>query len=913
MMTMTDNELDDLLRTTLAGLLQRRVTPAATYRLQFHKGFTFLDAARIVPYLHDLGITHCYASPYLKATAGSTHGYDVVDHTQLNPELGTREDFNAWMNAMRKVGMSHILDTVPNHMGVGSDDNKLWNDLLKYGGDSGAGEFFDVAWKDSPRPELKSKVLLPTLGEPYGDVLEKGQLRIECANDGSGYVVAYFDRHFPLSPESDAEIERVGLETINGKEGDARSFDELDAVLQKQHYRLAYWRTASDEINYRRFFDVSTLAALAMERQEVFDEAHALIFDLIAAGHISGLRIDHSDGLYDPKQYFVRLQRAYLVRMTLARFPGASDDIKPRLEARAKVVLPDDATEQPLYVLIEKILAPGEPLPKTWAMAGTSGYDILNEINGLFVDPRGEATLNTCYRNFVGADVDEYYHLLAYQKKRQILVNSFAGELNLLAHQVDRLAQKDRHTRDYTLDVLRDALTELIASFSVYRSYVSAADGSNERDAEVISAAIEAAKNRDGSIEGRVYDFLRDALLLRGRWGTDLRADAVRFAGKFQQLTSPVTAKGLEDTAFYIYHRLTSLNEVGGEPARFGVSPESLHTTFAHRQKNWPRALSVLSTHDTKRAEDVRARIHVLSELAEDWTREVGQWRTLTEPEGVHPNDEYLLYQTLIGAWPNEELDPHGFEAFAKRIDAYMLKAMREAKVRTSWTASNDGVEKAMSAFIARILDPERGRKFHEAFVPFVRRVARLGMVNSLAQTLLRLAAPGVPDTYQGTELWDLSLVDPDNRRPVDYATREKFLATLPREPSPENVRELVNHWQDGRVKLFLTATTLRLRLAHPALFFEGEYVPISATGPRAQGVFAFLRRTARESVAVIVPRATAGFRDASGRVDWQDTRLVLPDGGDWQNAFTGQRVTGSGVSQLLADFPVALLVPSDW
>jgi (1->4)-alpha-D-glucan 1-alpha-D-glucosylmutase len=961
---MTDTEIDNLLRTTLADLLAQRRVPTSTYRLQFHKGFTFRDAAAIVPYLHSLGITHCYASPYLKATPGSTHGYDVVDHAQLNPELGTREDYDAWMNAMRDVGMSHIVDIVPNHMGVATDENHVWNDMLEDGPAAEHGSFFDVAWTASPRPELKDRILIPTLGEPYGSVLDKGQLKLGRSPDG-GFHVAYFDRHFPVAlttydmilrplaiddDEMHAELQgiidatrrlpparageadgtakrgwakraikrriraliersdelRIRLDraivTFNGTVGDSKNFDRIHELLASQNYRLAYWRTASDEINYRRFFDVSTLAALAMERAEVFEESHELIFELIGEGHITGLRIDHSDGLYDPKIYFRRLQRRYLEQFISS---AVDESVTPEQLARAiDAVLPDEATDQPLYVVAEKILAPGEPLPTSWAMAGTSGYDVLNEISGLFVDPAGEHTLDTCYRNFVGHGVAADYHELTYRKRREVLVNSFAGELNLLAHQLDRLAQQDRHSRDFTLDVLRDALTETIASFGVYRAYVTADDGASPRDVEMIEAAIARAGGRDAAIEACVFHFLRDLLLLRGPLIEKTRDEVIRFVGKFQQLTSPVTAKGLEDTAFYIYHRLISLNEVGGEPSRFGVSIESLHDTLAARQRDWPEAMSVLSTHDTKRAEDVRARIHVLSELADEWTREVGRWHAINRSEGVHPNDEYLLYQTLAGAWPNGPLD----DEFVKRIDAYMLKALREAKERTSWSLPSESVEKAMAVFVTRILDASRGREFQEAFVPFQKRVARVGMVNSLAQTLLRLTAPGVPDTYQGTELWDLSLVDPDNRRPVDYAVREKFLATLPREATPAAARDLVEHWPDGRAKLWVTATALRLRRERAELFERGEYVPVHASGARAKSVFAFERRLGDWSILTIVPRVIAAATDANGRVDWQDTRIDLPAGA-WRNALTGEVATDGSLASLLCDFPVALLV----
>lgn len=973
--TMSDTDLDGVITRTLAGLRSVRRAPTSTYRLQFHKGFGFRDAAAIVPYLRDLGVTHCYASPYLKATPGSTHGYDVVDHARLNDELGTRDDYDAWLAAMREAGIRHILDTVPNHMGVGSNENPAWNDLLEDGPSSVHGSFFDVVWQNSPRPELRDRVLIPSLGIPYGTVLEKGELKVVYVDDGS-FALAYYDRRFPISPATydaildgaDADVARgcdsdaraawselvdairslppadrgdfdttarrdaakrnikrqikslferctpartavdAALGRLNGSAGDAASFNRLDALIARQNYRLAYWRTASDEINYRRFFDVDSLAGLSMERPEVFEAAHALFLDLAADGHISGLRIDHSDGLLDPAEYFVRLQRAYLTRCVRRAIEkqGGTVDID-RLADRVAHHLQSESPPGPLplYVVTEKILAPHEPLPAAWAMHGTSGYDVLNEINGLFVDPAGEATLDACYRNFVGDDVPAVYRDLAYQQKRRVLSRSFASELNLLAHQADRLAQLDRHSQDFTLDTLREALRELVACFGVYRTYVTIA-GASERDAAVLDEAIAAATKRaEGVVEPCVFAFLRDAILLNGRYGADLREQAVRFAGKFQQLTSPVTAKGLEDTAFYIYHRLISLNEVGGEPDRFGVSVASLHQTFADRQREWPDAMSVLSTHDTKRSEDVRARIHVLSELADDWATAVGQWHAITRPQDVHPNDEYLIYQTLIGAWPHDgRIDA----TFVDRILAYLQKAMREAKQRTSWTAPNERVEKAAEAFVRRILDADRGRDVQQVFLPLQQRVSRVGKINSLAQTLVRLTAPGVPDTYQGTELWDLSLVDPDNRRPVDYLRRQSLLAGLVDAPRCDDGDI------DGQSKLWVTTQALRLRRERPELFARGEYRPLTVTGQHAASVFAFARAIGDQVAITIAPRCVARLVGDDGKLSadaWGDTSVQLPTGfTSLRCRLNGREVRQSHVPlrELLHILPVALI-----
>jgi (1->4)-alpha-D-glucan 1-alpha-D-glucosylmutase len=869
--------------------------PESTYRLQFHAGFTFRDAAVVVPYLHALGVTHCYASPYLRARPGSTHGYDVIDHGSLNPELGTGADYQAWLDAMARHGMSHVLDTVPNHVGVATNDNAWWNDVLEHGPASRYARHFDIAWRGSPRPELHDKVLLPVLGGHYGDVLERGELKVVHA-DGK-FWVAYYDRRFPLSPRSVAELRPDRLSELNGTPGDPRSFDRLDALLQAQHYRLAYWRTASDEINYRRFFDINDLAALGMEHAEVFEATHRFTFELVEQGKVAGLRIDHPDGLYDPEQYVRRLRE---------RRPG-------------------------LYVLVEKILAPGEPLPTHWPVHGTSGYDFLNEANGLFIDTRHEGAFTELYQDWAGDDTR--FEDLVYAKKKLILETSLASELQMLAHRLDRLAQRDRHSRDFTHRALRDALREVIACFPVYRSYVTAR-GVGDADRRHVGQAVDRAVARNPATEPAIFHFIREAVL-QERGAPDGRAEWVEFAGRFQQLTAPVTAKGIEDTAFYIYNRFVSLNEVGGEPSRFGVSPEDLHAYLADRRRRWPYAMSALSTHDTKRSEDVRARLNVLSEMPDEWARHVRRWGEVNArhrrdlPRGPAPdrNEEYLIYQTLLGAWPLEPWSAAEYDAFVGRVQAYLVKAMREAKVRTSWTDPDAGHEQAVQDFVAALLDETRSGEFLADLRPLRQRVSHLGLINSLAQTLLRLAAPGVPDTYQGTELWDFSLVDPDNRRPVDYGKRREMLESLQRRISAAGddlaplARELFASKEDGRAKLLVTTRTLALRRAHPGLFSEGEYAPLRAAGSHARHVFALARRHGGRSAVVVVPRLIATLsgdaRDVpTGPGAWGDTRLVLPGDADaaLRDAFTGRRPTRRGdgsvaLADVLADFPVALLV----
>jgi (1->4)-alpha-D-glucan 1-alpha-D-glucosylmutase len=850
--------------------------PESTYRLQFHAGFTFRDATAIVPYLHALGVTHVYASPYLKARPGSTHGYDVIDHCSLNPELGTQADYDAFCDELARHGMSHILDTVPNHVGVATNDNVWWNDVLEHGPASKYATYFDIAWRGSPREELHDKVLLPVLGGHYGDVLDKGELKV--VHEDGNFWVRYYDRRFPLSPESVGELDVDGLQGLN------RDVERLDVLLNAQHYRLAYWRTASDEINYRRFFDINDLAALAQEHEEVFEATHAFTFKLIEQGRVAGLRIDHPDGLYDPEQYFQRLQ----------------------------------AKRKGLYVLVEKILAPGEPLPAEWPVHGTSGYDFLNMVNGLFVDGRNEPAFTRIYQEWTGAATE--FEDLVYEKQKLVLETSLASELQMLAHRLDRLAQTRRHARDFTHRALRNALREVIACFPVYRSYVTVR-GAHESDRAHVNTAVERAVARNPMTEPAIFRFIGDAVLLRLATEKD-RDGWLAFAGKFQQLTAPVTAKGIEDTAFYIFNRFGSLNEVGGEPAHFWVSPEKLHAYLADRRSKWPYAMSTLSTHDTKRSEDVRARLNVLSEMPEDWASHVKQWgtlnarhRTMTDGREVPtPNEEYLIYQTLIGAWPLEPWSADEYDAFVKRVQAYLVKAMREAKLFTSWTDPNEPHETAVTNFIGAVLDETRGGEFLADLRPLRQRVSELGLLNSLSQTVLQLTAPGVPDTYQGTDMWDFSLVDPDNRRPVDYAKRVALLESLRvRALSARNelaslARELLASKQDGRVKLFVTSQLLQLRREWRGLFSAGEYIPLRAEGERADHVFAFARRDAGRTAVVVVPRLVTSF--ATPDV-WKDARLVmpadLPAGQPLRNVFTGARLDSPELFKLLVDFPVAV------
>jgi (1->4)-alpha-D-glucan 1-alpha-D-glucosylmutase len=989
----------------------RRRLPDATYRLQMHKGFTFRDAQGLTGYLDALGVTHCYASPFLQARPGSVHGYDIINHQRLNAEVGSDEDHDAWLRSLKEHGMGLILDTVPNHMGITTNDNPWWNDVLENGAGSPYAGYFDISWNASPRPELQDRVLVPLLGDPYGKVLESGQLQLEYV--AGAFFICYFDHRFPVAPRTYAFILRQRLEELgntlgadalafseyqsiltavehlpqrserdpasiaerqrekevikrrlaaltqdhaavrefldetvrlfNGRPGEPHSFDLLDHLLDEQAYRLAYWRVAADEINYRRFFDINDLAALSMERPEVFEAAHVLILRLLREGKLDGLRIDHVDGLYDPRQYLERLQERYLLELGRATFETDPErdgvdwkDVEEPLlqEIQAARQRADDPLVRPLYVVVEKILGPEEPLADNWPIYGTSGYSFLNMVNGLFVDAGNAREFTRLYQAWTADDTP--FGDIVYQKKFLILQTSLSSELNMLAFQLDRLAQKNRWSRDFTLNALRHALRVIIACFPVYRSYI-AAEGIRDADRRYVEYAVRRAMLKNPAISRSVFYFVRDMLLQRypDSAGEEDRQEQLRFAGKFQQVTAPVMAKGLEDTTFYVYNRLLSLNEVGGAPDHFGVSVESLHRYFEHRQARWCHALSVLSTHDTKRGEDVRARLNVLSEMPREWEEHLAHWGQLNAPHRrtvddlvvPDPNEEYLIYQTLLGAWPLGNPGPQEQAEFVKRIDAYVQKALHEAKVHTSWINPDPDYDAAVTDFVTAILDEKRSGEFLADFRSFQRRISHYGLFNSLAQTLLRLAAPGVPDTYQGTELWDFSLVDPDNRRPVDYERRQHLLRELQARLSNERrdlARELTDSREDGRIKLFVTMQALQQRRAAPGLFTEGEYFPLQAAGAGREHVFAFLRRHGEAWALVAVPRLLSRLLPAEDMLPlgpaWTDTALLLPGLGPgmrFENVFTGAelglQVQGSqatvAVADLLAHFPVALAV----
>jgi (1->4)-alpha-D-glucan 1-alpha-D-glucosylmutase len=1011
---MVDNALlETLFRETVAALAARRRFPEATYRLQFHAGFTFADARALVPYLHDLGVTDLYASPYLKSRPGSKHGYDITDHRVLNPEIGAPEEHDALVAALRERGMGHVLDVVPNHMGISGNDNVWWNDVLENGPSSPYAGFFDIDWY-SAKPDLYEKVLLPFLGDPYGKVLEAGQLRL--GYEAGAFSIHYFDHHFPVGPCTYARVlvhalpelgQRLGdtsehfieyqsiltaithlphrnvtepvqvaerhrekevvkrrlaalgeacaevrdeiariLERFNGRPGDAHSFDLLDDLLNHQAYRLSYWRVASDEINYRRFFDINDLAAISMEKLEVFNATHELVLRLLAEGKVTGLRIDHPDGLYDPQQYLRRLQERYVLEMARRAFTGSPafggqewENFEDAVLARLRLTPPDDPVHRALYVVVEKILGKGEPLPESWPVYGTTGYEFLGALNGLFVDADHTTLLSRIYQRWGGPPVP--FPDLVYRKKFLILQVSLSSELHMLAHQLDRLSEKNRWSRDFTLNSLRHALRDIIACFPVYRSYI--AHGTvGPRDRFYVDSAVTRAKQKNPAISASLYDFVRDMLLLHYPEGsTELdRAEQRRFVGKFQQVTSPVMAKGVEDTAFYVYNRLLSLNEVGGDPEQFGLAVEAFHRRNQERRERWPYSLSATATHDTKRGEDTRARLNVLSEVPMEWQICLSRWNRLNRRLRVawqsdlapDRNDEYLLYQTLVGAWPLGPTTPEQHAEFVERIQTYMQKAIHEAKVHTSWVNPNAEYDDAVRRFVARLLDERKNARFLADFRAFQARISHYGLFNSLAQALLKIASPGVPDVYRGSELWDFSLVDPDNRRPVDFEHRRKLLAALNEALThsgglPGLARELTEQKEDGRIKLYVTRQALRCRRDNPGLFTTGEYVPVEASGLRRDRVVSFVRQAGNQCALVAVPRLLTGLLEPGemplGPDVWDGTALLLPavrPSGRWRNLFTGEELRpreqdGQVVlplAEVFAHFPVALLLAHD-
>ena len=866
----------------------------ATYRVQLHAGFTFDDAAAIVPYLADLGISHLYCSPYLQAAPGSTHGYDVIDHSRLNEELGGPEAFDRLQAALAEHGMGQMLDIVPNHMALAGRRNPWWWDVLENGPASQYASYFDIDW-EPPESKLHHTVLMPILGDHYGRVLEAGELQVErtggtpgtVGSDGGSFVIRYYENEVPLSPRSldellgaaaesvgsdelasiatalgrlphaqatdrasvrerhrDKEVLRASLERLCDESpeiGEAidteiKSLnadpDALDALIQRQNYRLAFWRTAGQELAYRRFFDITTLVGLRVEDEQVFDDVHALILKLVADGAVHGLRIDHVDGLRDPAGYLERLA-----------------------ERTGRV-----------HTVVEKILEAGERLPETWPVEGTSGYDFLVGVNALFVDGEGEAAVTEAYQRFTG--LTESYEDVQWHAKHEVMRTVLASDVERVVALLVDVCEHHRRYRDYTRRDLRDAVQELVAAFPVYRTYVRPGEMARPDDVAALQHAARVVGERRPDVDAELIAFLVAVLLRHER---PLEAE---LAARFQQLSSPVMAKGVEDTAFYRYLRLSSLNEVGGDPGRFGLEPGEFHERQAVTAAQWPSALLATSTHDTKRSEDVRTRLNLLSEMPAAWDEAVWRWAHMNDRHRVDGlpdrNAEYLLYQSLVGAWP---LSP-------ERAVAYMEKAAKEAKVHTSWIDPDPSYDEALRRFTEAVLaDPE----FVADLERFVAGLVEPGRLTSLAQTTLKLTCPGMPDIYQGTELWDLSLVDPDNRRPVDYDLRRRVLGGADVE---------------GAEKLRLIQRLLRLRREEDAAF-AGSYAPLSVGGSKARHVIAFLRG---DRVAVVVPRLVLGVQDG-----WERTTVSLPEG-RWEHVLTSTTVDGGEVPVESVLAPVAVL-----
>lgn len=985
-----------------------KVRPVSTYRLQFNKHFRFVDAVGLVPYLRNLGITTCYSSPILMAQTGSMHGYDIIDHNLINPEIGTESEFQQLVDALHEHKMDLMLDVVPNHMGVGQGNNPWWQDVLRNGQTSRYSNYFDIDW-DPLKPELHSKVLLPILADQYGKVLEDGHFKVTF-QDGE-FRIEYFETVLPLDPQTYPLIFRAAgeplavsdtlrdflgllgafealpphegedtesaarrqrelpylqqrlaqvferspevrdfvqsaLDRISGNTLEARSFDALHALLEAQPYRLAHWRVSAEEINYRRFFDINDLIGLRMEDPRVFAATQGLIRKLLATGAVAGLRIDHPDGLFNPPQYFTRLQMLYVASQCCGaepKAPLAENGIE--LEVQNAFGRYDwSNNKSPLYVVVEKILESGEDLPTEWPVDGTVGYEFANLSTQLFVDRQAKRSFTNLYHRFINESID--VDSLIYSSKKLIMHSSLSSEVNVLSHMLEDISSLDRRARDFTRKSLRDAIRETIACFPVYRTYIDERGNITDRDRHYIEQAIAAAKRRNGSMPAQVFDFFADILLLRRQTDHDALVHGYRkqlyFALKFQQLTGPVMAKGLEDTVCYVYNRFIASNEVGGSPKEFGVDLETFHSAITKRAQGWPYALLTTSTHDTKRSEDVRMRLAVLSEIPRQWAAQVLRWRRINRSrrqrtrEGRNVpdlNEEYFLYQTLVGTWPLPR-DGNSFEligearnAFVQRIQQYMHKAVHEAKINLSWVNDDQAYNDALRKFVNTILLPEVGGKpnaFLRLMHEFLPSIAYFGALNSVAATLLKLTVPGVPDIYQGQELFEYSLVDPDNRRPVNFDLRESLLADLDtagQAKSPGFCDDLLKNWSDGRMKLWVSACCLRARRAYREVFQEGEYVPLDADGDEREFVMAFARTHRKQSAVIAFPRFAhtmmGGERQMPLGETWKNTLLRGTQelvGRSMVNLLTGETVSfdenGTTLcAEVFRRFPVALLM----
>lgn len=973
-------------------IAKRANVPAitSTYRVQFNHEFTFVHATDLVPYLAKLGISHLYASPIFQSAPGSMHGYDVVDFQRINNEIGTREELESLVATLREHGMGLVIDYVPNHMGIEKGANAWWQDVLENGRFSRFAEYFDIDWHPL-KQELRNKVLLPFLGGQYGEILERGELRLEF--DAGKFTIHYWDTPFPIDPATYPEIlnrvhvsltetihaedidllelesiihalerlpratdddpdaehiesryreqivaihrlaELVGrndaiasglqdvITNLNGSVGDPASFDDLDALLSLQPYRPSFWRVASEEINYRRFFAINTLAAIRQEDREVFNASHSLLMELLVTGLVDGVRFDHTDGLWDPERYFHDFQAAFVRASVLERLQTDGEEIISSLDQEIRSALQEIQEQHrpwPVWTVAEKILEHGEVLPQSWKLEGTVGYEFMQAANGVLVNPQSRALFDTIYARYTGDKIR--YNELVYEMKLWQVREAFASELNVLTSVANRISESDRHSRDFTINSLRSALREVIACFGVYRTYTTCREGDvTNHDEATINAAVDQAIRRNPTMDASVFEFIRGALLLHHTGeAIERRYAPCHFSMKLQQLSGPVMAKGLEDTTFYRFNRLTSLNEVGGDPAKFGTSVAEFHRQNEERLLNWPRSMVNSSTHDTKRSEDVRAAISVLSERPTEWRAGINRWTRLNRKfkvklEGAlapHRVDEWVLYQTLVGTWPmtrSSGID----KQYVNRMQEYMLKVVREAGRFSNWVNSDEAYETALREFIAGVLSKRRNRAFLADFDAFVAEQRESAIANALSQQIMKLASPGIADVYQGTELLDDSLVDPDNRRPVDYDLR---LETLQREMS---MQELIASREFGALKQAVTAALLQHRNDNPHLYLDGTYTALRVNGPASEHVIALMREHENAQLLVVVPRLTyllSSGAELFGNADlWQDTSVQLaqsvPTDG-WHDLLGNlPEIEDPGdVTALFANMPLAVL-----
>jgi len=942
--------------------------PSATYRVQLNKDFRFADVHKILDYLQELGISDLYVSPVLASRKGSTHGYDVIDPNRINPDLGTEEEFTALENELQSRGMGLLLDIVPNHMAA-SAENPWWTDVLENGSQSAFAAFFDIDWHPHAR-NLEGRILLPVLGRPFGEALDSGELKL--VYDSGRFFIQYFESLFPLSPRSYYEILNSPAETlkdslgenspafheysgilasaldraradrragetsaerrlrfesardrlrtlvdstpevrsliernineINGKQGDPGSFDVLQRLLSEQNYELAFWQNLNESINYRRFFTIADLVGVRVEDPLVFEASHGYVLRLVGRNPLAGLRIDHIDGLRDPFAYLGRLQERL-----------ATDETR---------------SESPSYLLVEKILQLAEQLPEDWPVSGTTGYDYVNQANGLFVNPDGARQITQVYSDFIGRK-QEFSHVL-YHKKKLVMSTLLGVEMRTLGRHLVELATQDRYARELSRDVLIEALVEVTACLPVYRTYIRNMDLPPQA-IEYIELAVREARLRAPTLPTVYFDFVREVLLLLNppHVQVDQREARLVFIMRWQQFTGPILAKGFEDTALYVYYPLLSLNEVGGNPRpEEAPTREEFYQFIQDRGRRWPGTLDATSTHDTKRSEDIRARINVLSEIPAEWQKHLKRWSELNAKHKTSlsgqavpdRNEEYFLYQTLLGVWP---LDPLCQPNLLERVQEHLTKATREAMVHTRWTRPNEPHEEALQSFVAKLLGPD-GTDFMGDFREFQQKIAYFGMINGLSQTLLKITSPGVADFYQGSELWDLRLVDPDNRGPIDFERRVRSLKQIAAADSADPKRilpDLVEQWQDGRVKLYLIWKALTFRREHPDLFAGGEFIPLESAGCHAQNTVAFLRRTPSATALIAFPRwlSQISAKD-SKHFDWCDTRVVLGANfpSTWTNVLSHSRVTTERnkdrpclmLDEIFHGFPVALLQP---